>query len=310
MYPNDDERAQKKFAAYHKIERPNESRLQRMLKSSIANDDWVATEKIHGYNLGIYLIDENNARFATRTQIMSPHKDFHGYHLIANELKFQVHAALELLKLKLGIPRIGLLIIDGYLFGANYDHPDVPLSTRVYEIPSPSLKIPPKRYRVADVLMNDEEEFPQYSPEIHFFAFDLRYSVSGNSKDLINMSYDYTCSVFEKVPKLIYGKPLARGPLKSLLKFGLENFETQLPAQLGLANCPLDFNYAAGVIVRHVKHGVPGFDHPGTPTILKIRTPAYMAMMYGRYRPDRDVLVEVLQKHTAMEKNWKQQEAP
>ena len=274
-----------------------------MLKSPIANDDWVAIEKVHGTNFAIYLIDEKEVKFGKRSGIMSPQENFFGYHLLLDEFTFQVHAAVELVKQKFGISRIGLLIINGEFHGGKYDHPNVPKSEKIYEIPSPSLSIPTKRYPVASVMIQ-EEKFPQYSPELHYFAFDLRYSVSGATSDLVTLSYDEACSVFEKVPNLLYGKALARGPLKKVLEFDVENFETPLPALLGLGNYPLEGNYAEGIVVRHVKHDVPGFNSFGTATMLKIRSSAFMELKHrGHQGKLEGELIYQLQKHASQKRN-------
>ena len=45
-------------------------------------DEWIATEKVHGANFGIYSTDfGRTVRYAKRSGIMSPNEHFFGYHV-------------------------------------------------------------------------------------------------------------------------------------------------------------------------------------------------------------------------------------
>lgn len=265
---------QEDFYAYHEIDLPTESRIDSIRRSRIASQEWVACEKVHGTNFATYLINEDDVRFAKRSGIMDPNENFFGYHLLQDEFTAQVRIVCDLLKQKFGISgRIGRVVLHGELFGAKYKHPLVPKSTKWCVLPSKK-KIP-----IAGVEIQSEP-FPQYSPELHFFAFDIQYSISGAAEDMVMLGFDDFSEICAKVPNLLYAKPLVRGTLDECLAFDVENFITPLPALLGLGNYPLDGNLAEGVVIRHVKRGDPAIESLNVSTIIKLRCSSFMELKH------------------------------
>ncbi|CCD12755.1 hypothetical protein, unlikely [Trypanosoma congolense IL3000] len=87
--PND----QSDFSPYIEIDLPSESRIQQLHKSGLGGQEWVACEKVHGTNFGIYLInngDHETVRFAKRSGIMDPNENFFGYHILIDEFTAQI----------------------------------------------------------------------------------------------------------------------------------------------------------------------------------------------------------------------------
>jgi len=265
---------QESFCAYNEIDLPTESRVDSIRRSRIASQEWVACEKVHGTNFAVYLINEEEVRFAKRSGIMDPNENFFGYHLLQDEFSAQVRILCDLLKQKYSISgRVGRVVLYGELFGAKYKHPLVPKSTKWCVLPSKK-KIP-----IAGVEIQSEP-FPQYSPELHFFAFDIQYSISGAAEDMVMLGFDDFTEMCGKVPNLLYAKPLVRGTLDECLAFDVENFITPLPALLGLGNYPLDGNLAEGVVIRHVKRGDPAIEVLNVSTIIKLRCSSFMELKH------------------------------
>ncbi|GET85414.1 mitochondrial RNA editing ligase 1 [Leishmania tarentolae] len=262
------------FSAYAEIDLPTETRIEAIRRTAIANQEWVACEKVHGTNFAIYLINENEVRFAKRSGIMDPNEHFFGYHLLIDDFTAQVRALCALLKRKYGVTgRMGRVVLHGELFGAKYKHPLVPTSKKWCTLPNK------KRIPISGVEIQSEP-FPQYSPELHFFAFDVKYSVSGAEEDVVLLPFDDFTEVCAQVPNLLYARSLVRGTLDECLAFDVENFVTPLPALLGLGNYPLEGNLAEGVVIRHVRRGDPAVESSGVSTIIKLRCSSFMELKH------------------------------
>lgn len=279
------------FSAYTEIDLPSESRIESIRKAGIAYDDWVALEKVHGTNFGIYLIDEQQVRFSKRSGIMDPHEVFFGYHLLIDEFTGHIRQLCELIKQKYGVGgRMGRVVMNGELFGGRYTHPLVPKSTKWCTMPNG------KKFPIAGVQIQ-REPFPQYSPELHFFAFDLKYSVSGAEEDFVIVGYDDFVDMCSKVPGLLYAKPIVRGTLDDCLAFDVENFITPLPALLGLGNYPLEGNLAEGVVIRHVRRGQKDVESKGVSTIIKLRCSSFMELKHpGKQQELKETFIDTVRK--------------
>ncbi|RNF04180.1 REL1 protein [Trypanosoma rangeli] len=285
--PND----QSEFSPYIEIDLPSESRIQAIHKSGLGAQEWVACEKVHGTNFGIYLInlgEQEVVRFSKRSGIMDPNENFFGYHILIDEFSAQVRILCDLLKQKYGLSRIGRVVLNGELFGAKYKHPLVPKSEKWCTMPNG------KRFPIAGVEIQ-REPFPQYSPELHFFAFDIKYSVSGAEEDFVMLGYDEFVEFCSKVPNLLYAKAVVRGTLDTCLAFDVENFNTPLPALLGLGNYPLEGNLAEGVVIRHVRRGDPAVEKHNVATILKLRCSSFMELKHpGKQKELKETFIDTV----------------
>ena len=284
-------RDQTDFSAYTEIDLPSETRIESIRKAGIANDDWVALEKVHGTNFGIYFVDEQSVKFSKRSGIMDPHEVFFGYHILIEEFSDHIRGLCELIKAKYGIGgRMGRVVMNGELFGARYLHPLVPKSQKWCTMPNGA------KFPISGVVIQ-REPFPQYSPELHFFAFDLKYSVSGAEEDFVTVGYDDFAEMCSKVPGLLYAKPIVRGTLDDCLAFDVENFITPLPALLGLGNYPLDGNLAEGVIIRHVHRGRKDIESKGVSSIIKLRCSSFMELKHpGKQQELKETFIDTVRK--------------
>ncbi|EPY28838.1 RNA-editing ligase [Angomonas deanei] len=219
---------------------------------------------------------------------MDPNEHFFGYHVLADEFSAYVRIICDLIKQKYQIGgRIGKVVLHGELFGAKYNHPLVPKSKKICTLPNG------RRYPMSSVEIQ-REPFPQYSPELHFFAFDIKYSVSGAKEDEVNVYYDDFVEICSHVPGLLYAKALVRGTLDDCLAFDVENFMTPLPALLGLGNYPLEHNLAEGLVIRHVRHGDPKLSN-GVPTIIKLRCSSFMELKHpGKQQELKDTFFDTV----------------
>ena len=288
----EEETIKSNFVAYQEIDLPSDSKVNAILQAPLGDPkyhEWVVVEKVHGTNFSVYLFNECNTRFARRTGIMSPGENFYGYHIIKDELMAQIKQVAKLLKsyhvsnhnykhkhCKITEDQVKLdcIVMNGELFGGYYDHPDVAKSTKYYTLPQNKNT----KYYVRDVTIQ-YDAFPQYSPEIHFFAFDLRYSASiiepsvtkppvqvplmgveesgdlnQDTHALTALGFNEYTDIFSKVDNLLYSKALVRGSASQCINFNVEHFETPIPSLLGLSEFPIERNYAEGIIMRHVHH--------------------------------------------------------
>eukprot|EP00758_Cryptobia_borreli_P000710 Tbor_TRINITY_DN1472_c0_g1::TRINITY_DN1472_c0_g1_i1::g.598::m.598 len=282
--------SQQEFSAYTEIDLPSESRIDTIRKSGLAKDDWVCLEKVHGSNFGIYLIDEQQIRFSKRSGIMDPNENFFGYHLLIDDFTSHIRTICDLLKSKFRVEKIGRIVLNGELFGAKYSHPLVPKSEKWCTMPNG------KKFPISGVQIQ-REPFPQYSPEIHFFAFDLKFSTSGLEEDFKVLTFDEFTEVCSQVRGLLYAKPLVRGSLDQCLAFDVENFITPLPALLGLGNYPLEGNLSEGVVIRHVNRGQPEVENKQVSTIIKLRCSSFMELKHpGKQQELKETFIDSVRK--------------
>lgn len=276
------------FTAYAEIDLPSESRIETIRKAGLGNQEWVACEKVHGANFGIYLLRENEVRFAKRSGIMDPNENFFGYHVLYDQFSAFVHILCDLIKQKYGLGRVEKVILNGEIFGAKYEHPLVPKSSKWCVLPN-GKKIP-----IAGIEIQ-REPFPQYSPELQFYAFDIKYSVSGADDALVTLDFDEFTELAGKIPNLLFAKPVVRGTLDDCLAFDVENFYTPLPALLGLGNYPLEGNLAEGVVIRHVKRGHPQIEKHNVSTIIKLRCSSFMELKHpGKQKELKETFIDTV----------------
>lgn len=259
------------FERYTEIENSNEKRIAALQAAGLLNDDWVATEKVHGANFGIYSLDGGKTiRYAKRSGIMPPSEHFFGYHMLIPDLQRYAAEVRGHLSSKLGSSPHTILI-NGELFGGKYDHPLVPKSKRTVMVGG--------RARVVSAVQTDP--FPQYSPDLHFYAFDIKYKADEERPDYRTLTYDEATSIFEMVPGLLYARAIVRGPMTKVAAFDVERFQTTIPPLVGMGNYPLKGNWAEGLVVKHCRRGMEGFDPKGL-TIVKFKSTAFQEISTDR----------------------------
>lgn len=243
-------------------------------------DEWIATEKVHGANFGIYSTDfGRTVRYAKRSGIMSPNEHFFGYHVLLPDLQryakeIRQHVCSLLLQ-ELQIASVHTVIINGELFGGKYSHPNVPKSKQTFLLAG----------KAKGISAVQTDSFPQYSPNLHFYAFDVKYRAKADDPPQL-LTFDQSASIFEKVPGLLYAKPIIRGPLWKVAAFNVEEFETTIPPLVGMGNYPLKGNWSEGLVVKHSKRGLLGWEPKG-PTILKFKCVAFQEISTDRRQGPR-----------------------
>ena len=275
------------FERYAEIDNSTEKRINalRLAKMCEPSDEWIGTEKVHGANFGIYITDGGRAlRFAKRSGIMPPNEHFFGYHALLPELTKQAQIIRSKVLEHLQLADVHTIIVNGELFGGKYTHPQVPKSTQ-------SFLLGGKRRGINAV---QTDSFPQYSPNLHFYAFDIKYKPKEEA-ELITMTFDDATAVFKQVPDLLYARPIIRGTMDVVAAFDVENFQTTIPPLLGLGNFPLKGNWAEGLVVKHSKRGTPGWDPKGL-TILKFKCVAFQEITTDRSQGPRIDAMEVVRK--------------
>ncbi|CAJ1024387.1 mitochondrial RNA ligase 2 [Leishmania panamensis] len=270
------------FERYSEIENAHSRRIEALKNAGLFNDEWIATEKVHGANFGIYSTEHGKTlQYAKRSGIMPPHEHFFGYHILIPDLARYAQKGRELLMERLGSSP-STVIINGELFGGKYDHPSVPKRRQSVMVAG--------RPRTITAVQNNA--FPQYCPDLHFYAFDIKYRMT-EEEDYYTMTYDEALAIFEKIPGLLYAKAIIRGPLSKVTAFDVENFVTTIPPLVGMGDYPLKGNWSEGLVVKHRRRGEPGFDPKGL-TIMKLKCTAFQEISTDRRQGPRvDEMEEV-----------------
>ncbi|KAG5480079.1 hypothetical protein LSCM1_06504 [Leishmania martiniquensis] len=270
------------FERYSEIENAHCRRIEALKSSGLFNDEWIATEKVHGANFGIYSTEHGKViQYAKRSGIMPPQEHFFGYHILIPDLVRYAQQGRELLTEQLGTSP-STVIINGELFGGKYDHPCVPKRRQSVMVAG----------RPRAIMAVQNNAFPQYSPDLHFYAFDIKYRMT-EEEDYRTMTYDQAMAIFEKISGLLYAKAIVRGPLSKVAAFDVEHFVTTIPPLVGMGDYPLKGNWSEGLVVKHSRRGEPGFDPRGL-SIMKFKCTAFQEISTDRRQgPRLDELEEV-----------------
>jgi RNA-editing ligase len=271
------------FERYSEIDNSNEKRVQAIRSLGMDKDDWIATEKVHGANFGVYSVDFGKSlRYSKRSGIMPAHEHFFGYHVLIPELQVQMAAIRKYVTEFIVKDNPHTIIVNGELFGGKYTHPNVPKSKQTFLLNG-------KPKSISSV---QTDSFPQYSPNLHFYAFDIKYRLQ-EKDEVITLTFDEATSIFERIPGLLYARPIIRGPLDKVTAFDVETFETTIPPLVGMGNFPLKGNWSEGLVVKHAKRGKVGWDAKG-PTIIKIKCVAFQEISTDRRQGPRVDQMEVV----------------
>jgi RNA-editing ligase len=276
------------FERYSEIDNSTEKRIAglRQQKMCEASDEWIGTEKVHGANFGIYILDDGKTlRFAKRSGIMPSTEHFFGYHALIPELTKQAAVIRSKLLEHLQLPTVHSIIVNGELFGGKYTHPNVPRSTQSFTMGG-------KKRGISAV---QTDSFPQYSPNLHFYAFDIKYKQRDDSDETVTLTFDAATAIFQAVPDLLYARAIVRGTMDVVAAFDVESFQTTIPPLLGLGNFPLKGNWAEGLVVKHAKRGTVGWDPKGA-TVLKFKCVAFQEITTDRSQGPRVDAMEAVRK--------------
>jgi RNA-editing ligase len=256
------------FEKYAEMDNATLGRVQPLRTDT---DEWIATEKVHGANFGVYVTKYGKGlRFAKRTAYLGESENFFGYHALIPEMRTHALAIRELVNKKVG-KEVESVIINGELFGGKYQHTEVPRSAQTFQL----------RGALRSVSQVQKESFPQYTPDLAFYAFDIKYRVDPALPAVV-MTFDDAYEIFQQVPGLLYQRVLMRGPLDKILAFNVETFTTTVPGLMGgkMANAYIRNNWSEGIVARHAKRGTQELE--GRTSIIKIKCTAFQELKKDR----------------------------
>ncbi|HAS42296.1 MAG TPA: RNA ligase [Microscillaceae bacterium] len=186
----------------------------RLLKKT----EWVVTEKIHGANFCI-LANEEETHFAKRKEILPEEENFFGYHQLRETLTEKAEQIYT--EVSQAHPDTVAVAIYGELFGGAYPHPKVASKTDVQAI----------------------QTGVYYSPEIHFWVFDLLRITDTLA---YYVGFDALADYCQKV-QLPFVPALFRGTYQEVQNYPIK-FESTIA---GLLDLPiLEDNWAEGVVIK------------------------------------------------------------
>lgn len=205
------------FSKYHKISNLEEGQAIRY------PGDYVAIEKVHGSNFGIYILPDNTIQCAKRNSMLGD-ADFFGHFDMIENIRTTLNNIAEYLRGSASCrfvgrdddmsPRQDVIIIYGEIFGG------------VFQGVSKAKTV---------------QKGVEYCPDIQFYAFDIKI----NDKFLCYNDFEDAC----KKSRLFYAKALVRGSLDKLLNLD-STFESTISDRLGLGH--VDGNFAEGYIIKPV----------------------------------------------------------
>ncbi len=208
------------FKRYASIENSyREKFIEKLVMEGKNTNDWVATEKIHGSNLSLWIKrspDGNHEiKVGKRSGFLREDElsKFFRSDLILEWLTKPLHRLLD------AHTSASEIVVHGEIFGGVYPHPDVPINSKVSKV----------------------QKGVYYSPDINFAAFDLR--IDGFLVDYHSMAAYCTAS------GIGYLEPLFIGSFEDCLKYNNE-FQTTIPAQLGLPE--IENNICEGVVLKPI----------------------------------------------------------
>lgn len=182
----------------------------------LTDKKWIITEKVHGSNFS-FIYSNGEYSFARRTGIIKEDENFFNYQAILPENIPKVDEIIK--QVSVLYPKYKAIIVYGELFGGLY--------------PEIKTEFKPVQKGVF------------YSPNLHFYAFDIYVIESEEHKYYID--YEISLDIFSK-SKILYAEPLAIfDNLKDALKFPIA-FNSTIPKKFGLPE--LETNIAEGIVIK------------------------------------------------------------
>eukprot|EP00760_Papus_ankaliazontas_P032782 PhM_4_TR5964/c0_g1_i1/m.3879 len=271
--------AASEFCKFAEFDIPKENNVKTLIGNG---DEWIAQEKVHGANFGVHVFNSGKTiKYAKRSGFIHDNEHFFGFTKLIPEWEKQVPVMYESMVAKFG--EVDAIVMNGELFGGKYVHPDLPVKEYYAEFRG-------QQRRISAI---QTDFFPQYSPDIHFFAFDLKYR-TGPAGEWINLTPDEALDIFAKMPGLLYAKPIVRGPLEKVLSFDMDSYETVLPHILGFGNYIMPGNFGEGLVVRNAKRGGP-VEGLAKSTILKFKHKLFQESRHSEKVGSRDAMQELRQ---------------
>ena len=232
------------FHKYRKIfENIKDYKFNSVQHKKLNKENWVITEKIHGSNFSIYC-DENNIKFAKRSQFLKIEDNFYNYQSIISQLSQKVMHMFKDLHTNEKYNNnddINYIIIYGELFGGWFPDDVSNWKGNSERIDSEGrIKIPMEQRAV--------QEGVYYDSTLNFIAFDIQIIKHDNNclfidyNDMINLCQNHD---------MLVTQPLMIGKLNELIKYNV-NFDSTIPKYVGLNN--LENNIAEGIVIKPISN--------------------------------------------------------
>lgn len=217
------------FQKYPSIENPREKIISDLEKYGYTESDnqWCATEKIHGSNFS-FITDGENILCARRSSILND-EQFYNYQDVLSKYRNDILRLFD--EIKIEFPEITQIQIYGELFGGYFP-----------EFVSSKPRI---------------QKGVHYTPDIDFMVFDISVT-SGEetvllSQDDIDLYFSCDTMMLKSVPVIAcgtYEELAAMSPI----------FATKIPDMLGLP--PIENNFAEGFVMKLNKRHTVGHTRP------------------------------------------------
>lgn len=229
------------FKKYNSIENSYRSAfIEKLERRGMVNEMFVVQEKVHGANLSYWTTDGVNFQAAKRNGVLEAGEKFYNYEVVLESLKSKFANIWNQLKSKNS--DLNQLTFFGEIMGGNFPKDKTPDG-----IGKQAIKVQKGIF---------------YSPENHFYAFDILI----NQDTYLNV--DIANTYFE-AENIFHAKTLFQGNLEECLKYP-NIFNSVIPAQLGFPT--LENNICEGVIIRPIK---AEFLNGGNRVILKNKNDAW-----------------------------------
>ena len=252
------------------------------------NNKWCVTEKVHGANFAI-MYNGNKFGAAKRTETLKVGaKFFPGWINVVDKEKAKIIDAFKLICNNENYKNVIAITVYGELFGGIYCHNDE-------QYTKPESK---------DIRFVQKHIY--YSPNLHFFAFDIRIVVlndenvelenKGDKENkenteikhekykCIRLPFGESLNIFKQCG-FLYCEPIMIGTFEECIKFNVETFETQIPNKLGL---PLARDKKTGNLIKNIAEGIVirklnGYQH----CMVKIKSSKYYEVTKG-FKPNSE----------------------
>lgn len=202
-----------KMEKYPEIENSYRTKFVEYLKNEgLTGGEWIVQEKVHGTNLQIFY-DGFNAKVGSRNDWLEQSYNFFGncWVSIVEDLKPSLNKIYDFFN--------DSFILYGELFGGVYEHPLVPRNDKSKKI----------------------QKGVDYSPDNHFYAFDLKRGDHFIATDL----FENLCKEYQ----VFHAQTLFTGSFEECLNYP-NKFLTRIPLQLGLPQ--IEGNTCEGVVIKPV----------------------------------------------------------
>jgi Rnl2 family RNA ligase len=212
-----------------------------VVNREVAEGQWVATEKVHGSNMGIWT-DGSVIRASKRSGFLKKADGaaFFGFDRLVAAIKdavLAVHGDTVKRAMELTAPEeieVESVVVFGEIAGGEYVHESV----------------------APDIRGRRVQAGVQYSPTNFFYAFDVAFVRKGSDK-LEFLPLDVARGVVERdsedtpASQLLWARPLLLGNMAAALAHE-EEFQSTIPARLGLPKLAAP-NFAEGLVIRPLR---------------------------------------------------------